>query len=51
MTGLSGRMLAAAETIEELNQRYDLGAHCPWEPETLRHEALVVASEEQECAR
>lgn len=49
--GLSARMLDAAETIAELNIRYDLGAYCPWEPETLRREAQVVADEERERAR
>lgn len=51
MSGLAEKMLAAADTIGELNMRYDLGAYCPWEPETLRREAQVVADEERERAR
>lgn len=48
MSALSARMLEAANTLEELNRLYEMGAHCPWEPSSLRHEALVVASEEQQ---
>ncbi|MCV7100050.1 hypothetical protein [Mycobacterium palustre] len=48
MTGLSERMLRAADTIEELNRRYDYSDHTPWEPTSLRNEAQVVADEEHE---
>lgn len=42
---LAERMLAAADTLDELNALYDLGQHCPWTPVSLREEAPVVASE------
>lgn len=48
VSALSARMLDAANTLDELNRLYDLGAHVPWEPSSLRNEALVVASEEQQ---
>lgn len=46
MSTLYRRMLDAADTLAELNARYDLGDHCSWEPETLRREAPVLLSEE-----
>ena len=42
---LAQRMIDAANTIAQLNAQYDLGPNTPWEPETLRHEAEIVASE------
>lgn len=48
MTALSQRMRDAANTIEELNQRYDFGDAMPWEPNSLRDEAGIVAAEEHE---
>jgi hypothetical protein len=44
---LAQRMLAAANTIDELNTRYDFGEHMPWGSGSLRHEALIVQSEEE----
>jgi hypothetical protein len=49
MKPLSERLLEAADTLAELNKLYDLGAHVPWEPESLRREALIVAAEEAEA--
>jgi hypothetical protein len=48
VTALSQRMRDAANTIEELNQRYDFGDAMPWEPNSLRDEAGIVAAEEHE---
>lgn len=45
---LSTRMLEAAATVLELNQRYALGDHVPWDPESLLREADVVRAEERE---
>lgn len=42
---LAERMIAAADTLDELNALYNLGQYCPWAPASLREEAPVVASE------
>lgn len=49
MSGLAERMIAAADAIDELNQRYDFGSRVPWNAETLRKEAPFVASEDDEA--
>lgn len=43
---LSERALEAAALIADLNQRYDLAPHTPWEPSELRHEAAILTGEE-----
>jgi len=48
---LGARMRDAADTLEELNARYDFGNLMPWTAGSLRDEALVVAAEDSEAAR
>ena len=50
MSDLADRMRAAANTLEEANQRYSLTAESEWRPCQLRREARHVEDEDQEAA-
>jgi hypothetical protein len=47
---LSDEALAAADTIDKLNERYDYGPRVPWQASELRREAPYIADEERKEA-